>query len=329
MSPYMAYDQYVMLDGNGNPVVFDDDGTSLDSFRSSHLMVIRADVATEISKTFARSLILELRQIEAEGKCLAALGEHHVRVAPNGKVKLRGVQILSNPLPAARLAYLQQNYHSASTIIDGLFGQRIPPDIQHLTYLMRTDFAVRAMFPIHASLVPMTSYPALYKELHDYVKFKIPKHHFHAILLVLQNVPNVANWQQVVSTNSVLSTTLNFNQGSSYTIPTNIYNQTCLYPEQKTALRMLGIPKGNQISITPYQIALIRPLRFFDFKRNRIAHRMEAGLCANGMTLQRYFSAKGSDIVTRVRFPLVIPYIQLELQRRGLLSQLDLNPLFN
>nr|TKW00847.1 hypothetical protein SEVIR_8G139300v2 [Setaria viridis] len=276
------------------------------------------DVATEISKTFARSLILELRQIEAEGKCLAALGEHHVRVAPNGKVKLRGVQILSNLLPAARLAYLQQNYHSASTIIDGLFGQRIPPDIQHLTYLMRTDFAVRDMFPIHASL-----------ELHDYVKFKIPKHLFHTILLGLQNVPNVANWQQGVSTNSLLDYTLNFNQGRSYTIPTNIHNQTCLYPEQKTALRMLGIPKGNQISLTPYQIALIRPLRFFDFKRNRIAHRMEAGLCANGMTLQRYFSAKGSEIVTRVRFPLVIPYIQLELQRRGLLSQLDLNPLFN
>ena len=39
------------------------------------------NVATEISKKVARSLIVELRKIEAEGKCLAALTENHIRVS--------------------------------------------------------------------------------------------------------------------------------------------------------------------------------------------------------------------------------------------------------
>ena len=105
MSSYLSYDQYVMFELNGNPEVFNDDGTSLDSFKSTNVMVIEArsitvfsgtqlsmlpgeidptatyNVATEISKKVARSLIVELRKIEAEGKCLAALTENHIRVS--------------------------------------------------------------------------------------------------------------------------------------------------------------------------------------------------------------------------------------------------------
>jgi len=86
-----------MFELNGNPEVFYDNGTSLDLFKSTNVMVIEAssitvfsgtqlsmlpgETATEISKKVARSLIVELRKIEAEGKCLAALTENHIRVS--------------------------------------------------------------------------------------------------------------------------------------------------------------------------------------------------------------------------------------------------------
>lgn len=80
-------------------MIFYDDGTSLDSFKSSNRMVIPAVRTTIMTgqpqiyilpgeldllasynvamKMLARSLIMKLRQIEAEGKCFAALAEHH------------------------------------------------------------------------------------------------------------------------------------------------------------------------------------------------------------------------------------------------------------
>ena len=54
---------------------------------------------------------------------------------------------------------IQQNYHSVSIIIDGLFGQRVPPDNGDLTNLMSTDFRVHAMYPIHTGLVRMVPFP--------------------------------------------------------------------------------------------------------------------------------------------------------------------------
>jgi len=49
----------------------------------------------------------------------------------------------------------------------------------------------------------------------------------------------------------------------------------------------------------------------------------------NGLVIHLDFTVLGSEMVTRVRFPIVLPYFQLELHRRGLLSQLDLEPLFS
>ena len=63
-------------------------------------------------------------------------------------VKLRGVHVLSNLGMLARTAFLMQNYDAAATIIDNMFDQLIPPDMQHLTNLMRSDFASRALYPI-------------------------------------------------------------------------------------------------------------------------------------------------------------------------------------
>ena len=63
-------------------------------------------------------------------------------------VKLRGVHVLSNLGMLARTSFLMQNYDAAATIIDNLFDQLIPPDMQHLTNLMHSDFASRALYPI-------------------------------------------------------------------------------------------------------------------------------------------------------------------------------------
>jgi hypothetical protein len=40
------------------------------------------------------------------------------------------------------------------------------------------------------------------------------------------------------------------------------------------------------------------------------------------------YNEKGSDIVTKVRFPLVVPYLQLELCKLGALSDVDIDALF-
>ena len=99
----MVYGQYVLLECNGNSVVFCNDGTSLDLFKSSNDMVIQGrrttmigdqphipmlqgeldpeasyNIAMEISKKMTHSLIMELRQIEAEGKYLVALVCHQM-----------------------------------------------------------------------------------------------------------------------------------------------------------------------------------------------------------------------------------------------------------
>ena len=52
-------------------------------------------------------------------------------------------------------------------------------------------------------------------------------------------------------------------------------------------------------------------------------------MIVNGLALIPDYIVKGSEIVTHLRFPLVLPYIQLELQSLGLLSELDLDSLFN
>jgi len=175
----------------------------------------------------------------------------------------------------------------------------------------------------------MTSYPSLYKEMHDHVKYKIPVHHYHAILLGLANVQNVIDWRNIVKTNTLLNSTLTFKQGSSYVIPYNQANQNSLYLEQRKALKNLRILAANLHFLTPYHFTLIRYLRLFDFMRNRIAHRSEAAMTQNGLVIHPDFTVLGSEMVTRVRFPIVLPYFQLELHRRGLLSQLDLEPLFS
>lgn len=194
-----------------------------------------------------------LKELESEGKYLAALEEHYIHVSPNGSVKLRGVEVLDDP--AFKDAYLRANYISAATIISGLFGQDIPPDMAHLVNLMQHNFDARSMFPVHAALVPVASYAHLVMDLHEYVKYIIPMDHYHTVLLSLFNVKNVDRWDEP--------------------------GQPCLTKKQKKALEELRYSVAQnllQTELTNLQILCIEAIRFLDYMRHRIAHRCEAAM---------------------------------------------------
>ena len=127
--------------------------------------------------------------------------------------------------------------------------------------------------------------------------------------------------------NSVLQTTLNFNQGNqnqgsnqgsqgshqkkskkknqgTYEVPADSPRQTCLTitKDQRLVLAELGLEGKGQRSLTDDQIRLIKKLKFLDFHRNRHAHRLEPLLDWIDKN-KSHFNAHGSANIIHVRFP--------------------------
>ncbi|RCV05823.1 hypothetical protein SETIT_1G113600v2 [Setaria italica] len=100
----------------------------------------------------------------------------------------------------------------------------LPSYINLLLWLMNNHFEDREIFPIHPGLILMISYPQLFKELYDLLKFKIDHSEYEAIFIAL--VAGLGNdWRVGVQENDLLCETYNFNGGSDYEAPRNSQNQ--------------------------------------------------------------------------------------------------------
>ena len=95
-----------------------------------------------------------------------------------------------------------------------------PRDICHLLDLMIRDPEAYELFHVHDYLLPVIAYSGMFKGLYDFTRFVLSKKQFRDVLFALpedyicDSTDNVPNWVQLVKCNSVLQTTLNFNQGN-------------------------------------------------------------------------------------------------------------------
>ena len=76
------------------------------------------------------------------------------------------------------------------------------------------------LFHVHDYLLLVIAYSGMFKGLYDFTRFVLSKKQFRDVLFALpedyicDSTDNVPNWVQLVKCNSVLQTTLNFNQGN-------------------------------------------------------------------------------------------------------------------
>ena len=147
----------------------------------------RYRVAREANKKFSISLLKRLKKIEADGKCID--GFTQIRVQPYGKVKLRVTLLSKLDRGPDYETRLEANYDVARLAIQRLYDVHgtlnVPPDVEHLLWLMEHHFGARELFPDHASLAPLKSCGTLFKDLHHLFKVKISWAQYCAICLVI------------------------------------------------------------------------------------------------------------------------------------------------
>ncbi|CAM0146329.1 unnamed protein product [Urochloa decumbens] len=347
-SLYLKYHRHIQVSPAGVPLVFTDGSVPLAVFKETHPMIILANettsrsggrtlllpgettkvtytIATEISKKVTTSLIERVKEAAAKGCCFDNIAADNVFVEDeDGTVKLDGVQELLNLNDDDLEDGLELNFASTADIIDnGIYDGNPPPDIAHLTGLMRTDPSASVFYDTHASLVPMLNFPYLIKEYHDHCKNVIPKPVFCRIL---RKLPHVSHWRSTVRSNSLLKVTLDYQHG--YPVPENTSSrQRELYPDQERALTELGYGEAQlqQRKLTEDQLDLIDSLKLFNFMRNRPAHRMETN---HLRVVRQNHLARSSELVTKVRFPLWLCKLQHQLHKRRKLKKVNVKALF-
>lgn len=354
-SSYISYDSYVQVGFGDYPeVVAHDTGMTLEEFGEEHDFVVtrnnldvedgfpllpgendalvRYQITAEVTKKIARTMLKALRLNQGKKSFFSDFDSTNVLVSRTGKVTFRDVRIITpaihladGPIPDVMtlLQGTRRNVMSVHDIIRYILFNGNPPDeILDLLELMQFD-RHREIYHVHGSLVPITTYPALFKECYDQVRFVIPKDQMRDIL---RDMPYVEDWQISVRTNDLLMKTFNFN-AKSYTVPTSSDKQTCLNKDQKAALYDLDLTATRkQKGLTEEQVALLKALHFLDYLRNR-THRMEAYQeWVNEGKLP--FNSKGSERITFLRFPRVTGYLQVRLQMLGRLKELDVERFF-
>lgn len=202
--------------------------------------------------------------------------------------------------------------------------------MNHLLGLMYNRFVDREIFPMHVALVPMVSYPSLFKELYDFLSSKVanPQYHFICTEIIASFA---TDWRDGVHDSALLSETYNYNKGLDYKIPYNFQNQQHLTALQLAALREVCLTSQNHYALTQFEINVIDGHKLLKFLRNRLAHRMEAIAAGYGVWINRNcdLSAICTEMVTRVKFPLVVAVIQMHLHWMGYdLKKLMLDDLF-
>ncbi|GJN24609.1 hypothetical protein PR202_gb12360 [Eleusine coracana subsp. coracana] len=217
---------------------------------------------------------------------------------------------------------LRRNYMSAHSIISNMFSDDIPADIEDLLKLIEKDKA-RELYHIHGSLVPIGTRSALFKRLYDYIRFEIP---LDDLRYILEKLPYVESWKTDIDTNHLLRKTYDHNDSIAYEVPEN--TEQGLSREQIVLLGHLGLqPKVDQESLEEDQIKLIKALQFFDYLRNRTTHGLEPlrdWIKEHNVA----FNAEGSELVSHVRFPLVIPYLQRKLLKKNKLLEAKIKKFF-
>jgi hypothetical protein len=121
----------------------------------------------------------------------------------------------------------------------------VPKDIAQLLLLMHNGFATRALFRVHASLIPIINYPTLFKKFYD-ILFVLPKPQLYVILNAMRNdLPTyVHHWRNHISSNDLLMVPYLHNGSQSYIAPHNKPNQTKLYMAQRVVL-LCGSQDGS------------------------------------------------------------------------------------
>jgi hypothetical protein len=340
---YVAYDEYVLHGDSEASHTYD--GISLEQYKKIEQMIIQYDkssvengvrvlpgetdhsmvylLASEQSKKITRTILKSLRENELRSVCFTQFGESNVLVGSSGKVKFRNVSVIRDLTRDRLLQCQRDNYLSAHRIIKDLFSGKPPEDIQHLLNLIEHEFGKRELFHIHGSLVSMAIYPNLFRIMYEHIRHVLPKEDLRAIL---GSLPYVGTWKTKIDTNELLQITFNYNP-QSYKVPDDKHAQTCLNKFQKAALQDLGLtPELHQRSLTKAQSELIAALQFFDYLRNRTTHRMEA---LNKWTQDNQaYNAQGSELVTYVRFPAIVPYMQFQLYIRNKHLEIPMEELF-
>ncbi|XP_037438942.1 uncharacterized protein LOC119306974 isoform X1 [Triticum dicoccoides] len=292
-------------------------------------------IASELGKRIIRIILKSLRANELSSQCFTQFAESYILIVGSfGMVKLKNVSILRN-LPADVLLERQRsNYMSAHNIILGLFSGNPPQGIRHLLDLIDVDFTPRELFHVHGSLVPVERYWSRLQNMYEYIQSHPPKAYITAIL---DSLPYVDTWKDRIKTNELLLIPFNYNP-KSYQVPSDDPKQACLSKGQKAALEGIGVtPEPHQ---TPAQIKWIGALQLLKYLRNRTAHRMDAWekwiepkLAAKAQgsevdTANLAYNAQGSDLVTYIRFPLIVPHMQVELYKRNEHHKIRMNELF-
>ncbi|KAK3124528.1 hypothetical protein QOZ80_7BG0587860 [Eleusine coracana subsp. coracana] len=339
--PYIVYSEYVLF-GNER-TVHEDDAVSFEQFKQLNKMLIaqviaeedglqvlpgenepliRYVLASEQAKKIARTILKSIRFNELHLLCFSYFDASHLFVSRKGRSKFYNVQVLSN-LPAEEFnQQLRRNYMSAHSIISNMFSDDIPADIEDLLKLIEKDKA-RELYHIHGSLVPIGTRSALFKRLYDYIRFEIP---LDDLRYILEKLPYVESWKTDIDTNHLLRKTYDHNDSIAYEVPEN--TEQGLSREQIVLLGHLGLqPKVDQESLEEDQIKLIKALQFFDYLRNRTTHGLEPlrdWIKEHNVA----FNAEGSELVSHVRFPLVIPYLQRKLLKKNKLLEAKIKKFF-
>ena len=275
----------------------------------------------------------KLKKIAEDGGCIDDFTEGHIRVFPSGKVKLRGINILSKDdlEDAAYQIRLKGNYMVVRGVIQNLFVDNgilcVPNDIHQLLEIMMTNFGAHEFFSEHASLTPLVLPPAVFKDMHDLLQINVSAEEYHTICCAVIGVMGGADWRDGVNQNYLLLETFYFKGDSDYEVPYSTSNQRGLTTAQKAALYSAGLTSQNLMGLTPYEIKVIDSHKLLTFLRNRIAHRMEAiaARLSTWNSVDLYdFSLLHSELVTLFHFHSVFSTIQHHLYQMGYLPIVDL-----
>lgn len=215
---------------------------------------------------------------------------------------------------------IKANYDVARLAIQGLYDingiLNVPPDVEHLLWLMEHHFGARKLFPDHASLAPLKSVGGLFKDLHDLLKVKISWPEYNAICLAIAVDMVGTDWRTGVEENHLLRETYYYNSsGYEYEVPHNTPTQRRLTSAQIAALQAIYLRPSDPRGLTDDEAKTIDVHKMLTFLRNRYAHRLEA------IALGKYtwnhqgfdFRASHSELVTLVKFPRVLSVIQYHL----------------
>ncbi|KAG0547281.1 hypothetical protein BDA96_01G066200 [Sorghum bicolor] len=287
-------------------------------------------IASERCKKCIRTMLKGLVINEALQICFEDFTEDNIVLTETGKVKFKNVTIISclrrGPEFKRRL---HRNFKCAANIIRDLFKlitptgiqYNIPEDILHLLNVIEREFESRSMFPVHASLVPLTQCSFFFQKMYETIRSVLSFEEFRAIL---DKLPYVDGWKKKVMNNALLSYPIN-RRPESYEVPQNKPDQRNLNKYQKGCLNDLGInPPRNQSVLSNEQEEMIKQLRLIDYWRNRTVHRMEPyrsytkESTEEGEDAPRNapYKAEGSELVNYVRFPMAPTYLQWELIKR-------------